>query len=167
MFESGFQDGYVKFDGKTLTIGNSCMERTWDMTGQRPAVREMRDKRDGRAWLTLTPESQWEEWPKDTFAFYKAGITEGEMRVLDIEAKDDNDLGFARPYLQVTVSLAFDGFQVDWIHVIYPGLPVMRSWLRAKAAGQRCLPNMERAAEWPEDYQDWLPLPCLFIASLP
>ena len=147
MFNTDFQDCYVHLDESTLTIGNDRMERTWDMTGPRPAVRTMVDKETGRKWLTEKQESQWEEWPEDTYAFYRAGITEGKMIVTGAEAHPDNDLGIAEDALRITVSLTFDGFQVDWLHVIYPRLPVMRSFLRAKATGKRFLPNMYRAAE--------------------
>ena len=81
MFNTDFQDCYVHLDESTLTIGNDRMERTWDMTGPRPAVRSMVDKETGRKWLTEKQESQWEEWPEDTYAFYRAGITEGKMKI--------------------------------------------------------------------------------------
>ena len=161
MFNTDFQDCYVHLDESTLTIGNDRMERTWDMTGPRPAVRTMVDKETGRKWLTEKQESQWEEWPEDTYAFYRAGITEGKMKIIGAEAHPDNDLGIAEDALRITVSLTFDGFQVDWLHVIYPRLPVMRSFLRAKATGKRFLPNMYRAAEWPQNFQDAFPLDCL------
>ena len=158
MFEKRFADCYARFDGQTLVIGNDCLERAWEMTYARPVVRSLTDKRTGRAWFSADHQSQWEVWPEQRCAFYHKGITEGNMRVLDVEAASDDDLGFAREHLRVAVRLAFDGFEITWLHLIYPGLPVLRQMLRAEATGARTLPDMERAEEWPKDHQDWLPL---------
>ena len=161
MFEKRFQDCCVRLNETELTIGNAVMERSWDMTGSRPVVRSMKDLGTGREWLTTDQQSQWEEWPKAAYAFYRAGITEGSMQIAGIRAETEDDLGFAVKHLRVTVSLAFDGFRVDWTHLIWPQMAAMKTFLRAETAGERKLPDMRRAEEWPRDYQDCFPLSCL------
>ena len=160
MFEGHFQDCYVRLTGATLTVGNDLLERAWDMSQELPLAGTLTDKATGKAWLTEEP-SQWEAWPDKRYTFYKAGITEGTMRVTDVRCEEDDDYGIAQKHLLVTVRMAFDAFDVEWIHILYPGLPVHRTFLRATVRGEQTVENRYRAEEWPDDYLDWLPLSAL------
>lgn len=154
-FQKQYLDCYVQYENKILTIGNSCMERTWSLEGRRPQVLTLRNKKTGKQWLAAQPRGQWEAWHTEKDAFFKQGITVGDMQVLGIDARQDNDLGITEEHLRVTVHLTFGDRKVNWVHLIYPELPVMRSFLQVSFAQ----PVYEkRPEEWFDDYVDYLPL---------
>ncbi len=151
-----FQDVYARLSGHQLTIGNDRIQRSWDMSGCLPDTGTLLDKRTGRQWLAPGLAGQFEALPKGQFAFFRQNITTGGMTVLGMDAKRDDDCGVAVPHLEVTVHLAFGAGKVDWVHIVYPSLPIHRSFLRVVELDAP-VPE-EWNSEWPEDYYDHLPL---------
>ncbi len=156
-FEKRYKDCYVSLTAGQLTVGNAAVERVWDMTGGRPEVLSLQNKRTGRQWAATGECGQWVEFPAEKKdAFFRRGLTDGSMSVEGIEASEDDDLGVGEKHLHVAVKLAFPACEVDWMHLVYPGLPVLRSFLRVTATGNA--PQDERPEEWPADYTDCLPM---------
>lgn len=155
-FQNQFQNCYVSFDKDTLTIGNQKIERSWCLDGKLPQVSTLVNKKTGKQWIAEEPRGQWEAWHEEKDAFFKQGITTGEMKLLGITARRDDDLGVAQEHLRVEVRLSFGEREVDWIHIIYPGAAAMRSFLRAGYAENQV--REERPEEWADDYYDYLPL---------
>lgn len=155
-YEHTFQDCYVRFDNAILTIGNQALERTWDLSGTLPTTRTLINKSSGKQWLCDGYCGEWVTWPKPNQAFFLQGVTTGGMQVVAVNSETDDDCGIAAPHLRVTVSLTFAGFAVEWIHIVYPQLSTLRSFLRAKRLGEPLLED--RAEEWMSDYCDLVPL---------
>lgn len=155
-YHNTFLDCYVHFENSILTIGNSRMERSWSLKEKLPQVLTLRNKKTGKQWLAEEPRGQWEAWHVEKDAFFKQGITTGEMQVLGIDAVCDNDLGIAEEHLKVTVYLTFGERKVDWVHLVCPEVSAMRSYLRVGYS--QAHPHAERPEEWFDDYYDYLPL---------
>ncbi len=155
-FQKRYQDCYVIYQDDTLTIGNDSIERSWILSGKLPQVSTLINKKTGKQWLAAEPRGQWEAWHVEKNAFFKQGITTGEMKLLGITAQLDNDLGVAQEHLQVTVWLSFGQRKVNWIHIIYPGVAAARSFLQVGYTENPV--HVVRPEEWFDDYYDYLPL---------
>lgn len=155
-FQKQFRDCYANFRDGILTIGNDRIERSWILSGKLPQVSTLVNKKTEKQWLAAEPRGQWETWPDGKAAFFKQGVTTGEMELLSITARLDNDLGVAQESLQVTVHLSFGERKVNWIHIIYPGVAAARSFLQVGYAENPI--HVARPEEWFDDYYDYLPL---------
>ncbi len=159
-YNENFKDCYVSLDGDKLTIGNDRIERTFMLNDKRPLAVSMLNKKTGTEWYTTVRNS---EGIDGNYAFHKKSITEGVMKVLGIEASTDDDLGIAEKHLRVVVKLEFDNFYVDWIHLVYPNLPMMRTALTAKAKENAVIAEEEeeqqhRRQRRIDDFTDFYPL---------
>ncbi len=155
-YSYSYCDAYAVLDGSRLTVGNSRMERSWDLSGKLPGTGQLTDKKTGKQWLSPGLTGQFEVKPDRQCVFFRQGITTGGMSVSGAEARTDDDLGIGEKYLELTVHLAFATGRIDWIHRIYPGLPVHRSFLRVTAFSGAAPEPWD--PEWPENYIDHLPL---------
>lgn len=155
-YQNRFHDCYVSFEDNILKIGNERIERTWLLTGKLPQVSTLKNKKTGKQWLAEETRGQLEVCPERKAGFFRQGITVGEMKLLDITAKCDNDLGIAEEFLQIELHLSFGERRVDWVHRIYPQTAAMKSFFRAGYAQIRI--SEEYPEEWIQDYCDYLPL---------
>ena len=86
------------------------------------------------------------------------------MKLKNITTCIDDDCGIGEVAFQVVVTMEFGQFTLDWIHMIYPGRPVLRMFLRAGPEKEVSMEAIGAAAdrtypeEWPGDFQDNLPL---------
>lgn len=129
-YENHYQDCYVKFDENILKIGNDSMERSWHMQEAIPVVCSLKNKRTNKEWLAAPHNFGMLDDPRMN-AFYKEGITEGSRQQLSVDAEAYDDCGIAGKALKITVRLEYDAYLLDWIHIIYPGTSVMRSYIQA------------------------------------
>lgn len=125
-----FEDCYVKLENGILAVGNSLIERCWNVEGDIPLVQSLENKKTGRQWMCLTDNLDWLENPAEKYAFYKKGITEGGKKDMTISSEPDDDFGIGRKHLKVTVGLEYDRFLVEWMHMVYPGTALHRSMLQ-------------------------------------
>lgn len=151
-----YLDCYASLSDGKLVVGNGAVERCWDMTRPQPVPLRLEDKKAGKQWLTTDDCGEWLTFPPYAAAFYRRGLTVGGMRVLGMTAQADDDCGVALPHWRVSVRLAFEACEVEWVHIVYPGLPVLRSHLHLVAAGTAW--EEERPDAWPDDFCDCLPL---------
>lgn len=155
-YNDSYRDAYVRLSGTTLTVGNSLFERSWNLSGKLPSTGQLTNKKTGKQWLSPGLAGQFEVKPDGLYAFFRQGITAGGMRIAGAEACTDDDLGIGKKHLKLTVHLTFGTGRIDWIHLIYPELPVHRNCLRVmEFHGPLTEPWNP---EWPENYIDHLPL---------
>ena len=155
-----FKDCYGSLESGVLKIGNDCMERSWSMTDRLPVVLSVKDKSNGKEWVTAEDNFEWLEWenrPRTNYAFYHQELTRGAMTLLGAEAAEDDDLGIGEKHLRVTLHLGFDGVLIDWVHLIYPGIPVMRSYLQVRKTGNISA-EQPLHFQWPAEHTDCLPV---------
>lgn len=154
--ERQYMDCYAVLENGRLTIGNAAIERSWDLTGPLPMVQSLVNKCTGKEWLTTDRCAEWIEWPERPAAFFRQGLTVGGMTVKGMQAVPDNDCGVGMTHLHVSVYLEFAACKVEWMHLVYPGLPILRSFLRVTATGEPR--TEERPFNWPDDVNDCFPL---------
>lgn len=129
-YENSYQDCYVKQEGNVLRIGNDSIERAWDMGKDIPVVLSLKNKRTQKEWISASENYGMLDNPRQKYAFYKEAITESGRLKLQVTADVDDDCGISRKALRVVVGLEYVSYKVEWIHMVYPQSPVMRSYLQ-------------------------------------
>lgn len=147
-YEKQYEDCYVTLTEGKLSIGNRTLERVWDMGRDIPTVESLRNKNTGKQWISISDNQDWLEYPEEKYAFYKKGITDGARRSLRVHAETDDDCGIGRKALRAVVSLEYDRFLVEWIHLIYPGTPVLRSMMQVTRKEGITIQEEAEACEW-------------------
>lgn len=130
-YEDYYQDCYVILEANVLKIGNDSIERVWDLSEELPIVCSLKNKRTRKEWLAAPDNYGMLDDPRMKYAFYKEGITEGSRQELSVSSDTDDDCGIARKALRVVVSMKFDAYSLEWIHMVYPQSPVLRSYIQA------------------------------------
>lgn len=169
-YENHYKDCYIKLENHILIIGNSLIERTWDVQEDIPTVCSLTHKKTKKQWLCVTDNQDWLENPQKKYAFYKKGITDmitaGERKELLVRANTDDDCGIAQKHMRISVTLEYQRFYVEWIHFIYPETPVLRSMLRVTKKKDAAIKTEQAdpkgllfySKELEDDYYDSFPI---------
>ncbi|WP_231891356.1 alpha-galactosidase [Paenibacillus swuensis] len=102
------------------------------------------------------------------YAFFHSSFINGDKLSLTVDANPDDDYGIAKKYLRVQVSLEYKDCTINWIHMIYPELPILRSFINVILRDDAVLHKTEKSEDSPvrrayfneltDDYQDSYPL---------
>lgn len=167
-YKSSFQDCYVMLEGNGLIIGNNALERIWDLGGDIPEIKSLKNKRTGKEWLSVGENYDWLSSPEHKYAFYHSCFTAGGLKGLSIESDRDDDCGIGRIHMRITVNLEYADYLIRWIHMVYPGTALLRSCIqvRTKDNNRDCQTALQTpvqgelfcSPELTDDYQDAFPL---------
>ncbi len=171
-FSKEYEDCYINLKDNLLKIGNSRFERVWCMQGGAPSVLSLKNKSTGKEWLSQGDDPGWTTVMKEKSTFWKQGMAAGDAEVLSVTAAIDDDLGTAAKHLRIEVELDFPLTRIKWVHMVYPGVPLIRNFLSCRtktkiipAVTQEkggCIDNLEiensAPDSIPEDYLDYFPL---------
>ncbi|WP_369745889.1 alpha-galactosidase [Paenarthrobacter sp. AMU7] len=167
----GFMDCYVVLNGSVLRVGNSALERSWDLGQSIPTVVSLKNKATNKEWFAAEETSDWLRTVDRRYAFYNSSLFTGDRLGIAVRTVRDDDHGVAREHLKVEVDLTFEASEVRWTHIIYPGVPILRSFVsvtlndRVEACGPVPAQESESAGleaphlrELEGGYQDCFPL---------
>ncbi|ASN22309.1 hypothetical protein CGK93_02310 [Arthrobacter sp. YN] len=124
-----FMDCYAALDGNTLRIGNNALERSWDLGRGIPTVVSLKNKATNKEWFAAEETSDWLRTVDRKYAYYNSALFSGDRLGITVRTARDDDHGVAREHLKVEVELAFEASVVRWTHIVYPGVPVLRSFI--------------------------------------
>ncbi|WP_240479680.1 alpha-galactosidase [Paenibacillus wynnii] len=168
-FNASFEDCYVVLEGQYLKIGNQSLERVWNITEGIPTVVSLKNKVTNKEWLTTEDTHDWLSNVNQKYAFFNSSFINGDKLSLSVEADTDDDCGVAKKHLKVQVSIEYSECIIKWIHIVYPGSPILRSFINVTLKEGVILPErIEQTEDVPaqrayfkeltDDYQDSYPL---------
>lgn len=168
-YQNSFEDCYVLLEGNELRIGNRSLQREWNIAGDIPIVVSLKNKMTNKEWFTTDETYDWLAGLNQKYAFFNGTFMSGEKLGLTVEADTDDDCGIARKHLRVKVSIEYQACFIQWIHIIYPGSPMLRSCIKVILKADATLPErVDLSEEQPvqkahfheisDDYQDSFPL---------
>lgn len=124
-----YEDCYVLFDENSLIIGNDFIERSWSMKGEIPQGVSMKNKRTNKEWFADKRPNGWISIGETAPTFMKLPMVMGKKINCFVETDIDDDFGFAVKYLTVKVIIEYEQVVLKWHHIIYPHMPVLRTYL--------------------------------------
>lgn len=166
-YNNQFEDCYVSLEENNLKIGNSSVERTWNIGGDIPTVVSLKNKLSNKEWLTTEETYDWLSYTNSKYAFYNSSFISGEKLHLEVEANTDDDCGIARKHFRVQVKIEYKDCIIKWIHIIYPVSLLLRSFIEVELKDNVILceekpivqpPRRPHLKEISDDYQDSYPL---------
>lgn len=170
------EDCYYRLENSVLSIGNYCFERSWSLAEGFPVVVSLYNARSKREWLSIPDVSQDEFWPAFPHrkAFAKTELIPSDRPSYDISSSVHNDLGRAKECFQIEVRFTTATIELTWVHLLYPGEAIHRSYIDCRLIGRSenvvqetteyqgselSLDNAEASdIVYAEDYIDFLPL---------
>ena len=115
---SDFNGCFASLEGNMLCVGNEGIERRWDLSQGAPVVISVLDKFAGREWCGETPYREALRLPHLPLA---------EPPEVELIASEDDVHGACEPHLKACVSLTYPNAKINWLHRIWPGLPIVMS----------------------------------------
>ncbi|OGO80599.1 MAG: hypothetical protein A2Y21_03105 [Clostridiales bacterium GWC2_40_7] len=170
-YDSTFMDCYINMKEGILTIGNSCVERVWNLNSSVPIVMSLKNKLTLKEWIVDSDRAIWPIQEKGE-AFRNTAILPEDKREYEIAVCVDDDLGISERFMKVEVLISCPAMKLKWVHVIYPGLPILRNYLEVQSSGvcnnssdgmedkAKEFGNLETCIETAvqDEYIDYLPL---------
>ncbi|MFC4778182.1 alpha-galactosidase [Paenibacillus sp. GCM10023252] len=167
---NNYGDCYVSLEGHELRIGNEVVERVWNISRGIPVVMSLLNKSTNKEWFTTEDTHDWLTNQPKKYAFYHSSFINEDMLSLNVESAAGDDCGIARKHLRVEVKLEYKDSIVNWIHIVYPGLPILRTYIEVSLKDGVVLSESVSESsendegkrphfhELTDDYQDSFPL---------
>lgn len=141
-----YKDCYFSYCNNILAIGNCVIERTWDLSGLSPVPLTLKDVKNERQWVR-------ERVSQPAFSVSSTGE---KFSSITITCNIRDDYGIAKEHLEVIVIFQNENIELEWVHLIYPEVPLMRSRLLLKGY-KRHTDTYELTDVGNKDYIDYLP----------
>lgn len=120
---SQFQDCFYHYEGSLFTVGNSRIERSWDLSSGVPISQSLLDKSTDDQWIENS-----QPMPMFRFPF----LTDTRLLISNVEAAVENDYTVAEEHLRVTLKLEYARFSVLLVTRLYPERPYLRHEVSVK-----------------------------------